>query len=240
MNFCHVPALNFDDILDFKSPLNFPQHVKKLADKCFPEALDSKNKVKKVMQSEIVQLKTIEDNRDILYFKCNCGNDYRKCKFRTANMIYVEKNRTTRERKVQARKRNCISKKERFIQALQKGIHFYTIQHLFLIIACDILWMKKDIAINVSKSEKNSLDLHFSLFVNILTVNHLRSFHISFMFIENGASYFSLQFVCHFSTSVLQFYVNLFDLLCFSQYHKKHLCSLNRHFWVLNQLNFCI
>ena len=75
MNFCHVPALNFDDILDFKSPLNFSQYVKKLADKCFPEALDSKKKVKKVMQSEIVQLETIEDNRDIMHFKCNCDND---------------------------------------------------------------------------------------------------------------------------------------------------------------------
>ena len=41
-----------------------------LAGKCFPEVLgESKNKVKKVMWSDIVQIKVIKDESDMLYFK---------------------------------------------------------------------------------------------------------------------------------------------------------------------------
>lgn len=56
------------------------------------------------MQSDIVQLKTIEDNCDILHFKYTYDNDYWKCKFRTANIIYVDKNRTTKRKKFKPEK----------------------------------------------------------------------------------------------------------------------------------------
>lgn len=62
------------------------------------------------MQSDIVQLKTIEDNCDILHFKYTYDNDYWKCKFRTANIIYVDKNRTTKRKKFKPEKGTASAK----------------------------------------------------------------------------------------------------------------------------------
>ena len=55
---------------NFKNYLYFPQYYTVLDDKCFPEVLgESKSNVKKVMWSEIVQLKIIKDDPDMLYLK---------------------------------------------------------------------------------------------------------------------------------------------------------------------------
>ena len=42
----------------------------------------SKSKVKKVMWSEIVQLKIIEHDPDMIYFKFSYDSDHKKCKFK--------------------------------------------------------------------------------------------------------------------------------------------------------------
>ena len=66
-------------MIDFKCSLYFPQYSTILADKCFPEVLrESKSKVKKVMRSKIVQVKVIEDDPDMLYFKYSYDSDYKK------------------------------------------------------------------------------------------------------------------------------------------------------------------
>ena len=60
-------------------------------------------------------------------------------------LIKIEQQRE----KSSSQKKELISKIERFTQALQKGINFYTIQHLLLITASDILQIKKDIAMSL-------------------------------------------------------------------------------------------
>ena len=81
---CQITVLNFDDRIDFKCSLYFAEYSTVLADKCFSEIFGkSKKKVKKVMWSEIVWLKVIENDSDMLYFKYSYDNDdYKKCKFK--------------------------------------------------------------------------------------------------------------------------------------------------------------
>ena len=62
---------------------------------CYPEVLgESRSIAKQVMWSDIVQLKVIEDDSDMLHFKqLSYNSDYKKCKFKSNNTRHVEMNR---------------------------------------------------------------------------------------------------------------------------------------------------
>ena len=51
------------------------------------------------MWSKIVQLKVIEEDPDMLYFKYSHDSDYEKCKFKTTNTRHVEMSRTAKSLK---------------------------------------------------------------------------------------------------------------------------------------------
>ena len=111
---CQITVLNFDDRIDFKCSLYFAEYSTVLADKCFSEIFGkSKKKVKKVMWSEIVWLKVIENDSDMLYFKYSYdSDDYKKCKFKTTNRRLVAINRTTKRQKYKPPKVITSAKKE--------------------------------------------------------------------------------------------------------------------------------
>ena len=122
--------MNFIDIIDFKSSLYFPKYYTVLADKCFHEVLgESKSKVKKVMWSEIVQRKVIEDDSDILYFKyinfklqTYIFQIYKKYKFKTTNTRHIEMIRTAKRQKYKSQKGITSTKKKDLLMLCKKGL----------------------------------------------------------------------------------------------------------------------
>ena len=122
-NFYQVTVLSLDDITDFKSSLYFPQYSTVLAGKCFPEVLGvSKTKLKKVMWSKIVQLKVIEEDPDMPYFKYSYDSDYEKCKFKTTNTRYVGMSRTAKRQKYKSQKGITLAKKKDLLMLCKNGL----------------------------------------------------------------------------------------------------------------------
>ena len=94
-----------------------------LADKSFSEVLgESKTKLKKVMWSEIVQLKVIGDDPDMLYFKYSYDRNYKRCKFKTTNTRHVEMNRTAKRQKYKSQKGITLAKKKDLFMLWKKGL----------------------------------------------------------------------------------------------------------------------
>ena len=119
--FVYTP--NQNDIIDFKNVDYFPQYSTVLADKCFPEEVKvSKAKVKKVMWSEIVQLKVIEEDPCMLYFKYNYSDEYKKCNFRVESATTrSEKDRVAKKQKYHAKIGITAAKKKDLLTLCKKG-----------------------------------------------------------------------------------------------------------------------
>ena len=74
------------------------------------------------MWSEIVQLKVIEDDPDMLYFKYSYDRDYKKCKFKATNTRHVEMNRTAKRQKYKSQKEITLAKKKDLLMLCKKGL----------------------------------------------------------------------------------------------------------------------
>lgn len=69
-NACKVTVLNNGDIINFKDDSCFPEYSKVLSDKCILTCAEI-SKEKKVIWSNIVQLRFFKEAPDLLYFKYN-------------------------------------------------------------------------------------------------------------------------------------------------------------------------
>ena len=69
-----------------------------------------------------MQLKVIEDDPDMLYFKYSYDSDYKKCKFKTTNTRHVEMNRTAKRQKCKPEKGITSAMKKDLLMLCQKGL----------------------------------------------------------------------------------------------------------------------
>ena len=69
-----------------------------------------------------MQLKVIEDDPDMLYFKYSYDSDYKKCKFKTTNTRHVEMNRTTKRQKYKPKKGTTSAMKKDLLILCKKGL----------------------------------------------------------------------------------------------------------------------
>ena len=72
------------------------------------------------MWSEIAQLKVIEDDPVMLYFKYNYESDYKKFKFTTSNTRHAEMIRTAKGQKYKSQKRITLAQKKDLLMLCKK------------------------------------------------------------------------------------------------------------------------
>ena len=81
-NECISKVFMHDEFVNYKSVHAFSEFLLVYQDKCYPEVGSAEKKKKKLMWSEVKHLMFHKDDPDVIFFKYDYNEDFRKCLFK--------------------------------------------------------------------------------------------------------------------------------------------------------------